>query len=187
MIRNGVRRLAGTVLAALLAMGARGAQPPPEKREQALKAQFIVEIASQIRPARARPVTEPYLIAVVGESPFRDELETYAGGRTIQGRPIQVRYFTRIPGQACDLLFLCRSEWPRAKAILAGVHDKGVLTVAEGEDLAPAGVMVNLFVEGSRLKIGLNLRSLDQEGFTYGGQILQVARILVPLRGKSQP
>jgi hypothetical protein len=48
--------------------------------------------------------------------------------------------------------------------------------------MASLGVMVNLMVENNSLRIGLNSRALEEEGFTIGAQVLQVARILVPSR-----
>ena len=145
-----------------------------------LEAKFTIELASYIRYPKMKDPATPFVLAVVGESPFSDELEVYAKGQTIQGRRIQIRYYQRVPeGQPCDLLFICRSEWPRADSILAWCKGKGILTVAEGEQLAYKGVMVNLFVEANRLRLGLNLRALEGEGFNLGANVLQVARVLV--------
>jgi YfiR/HmsC-like len=151
--------------------------------ELTLKAQFTIELASFLGFPKLKDPSWPFVIAVVGESPFQDELEAYAKGRRIQGRLIRIRYYPRVPeGQDCDLLFICRSEWPRAKAIVAWCHSKGILTVAEGDQLAAQGVMVNLLVEDAHLKLGLNQRVLQEEGFIIGAQVLRVARVLVPSR-----
>jgi hypothetical protein len=63
---------------------------------------------------------------------------------------------------------------------VAWARGQGILTVAEGREMASLGVMVNLMVEDSALRVGLNARTLDEERFTIGAQVLQIARILVP-------
>ncbi len=180
-------RAGGLLLALLLvAAGLSGAAPPvmatPSRQgEQALKARFTIELASFVTFPKPKDPSQPFIITVVGESPFHDELEVYAKGRKIQDRPIHIRYVMRVPeGQACDLLYICRSEWPRAQGIIAWSRNRGILTVSEGEHLAAQGVMVSLLVEGSSLRLGLNQRVLEEERFSIGAQVLQVARILVP-------
>ena len=179
----------GLAASALLATGLAAAEPTnygdPGAQELALKARFTIELAMSIKFPMAKVPSVPFTIAVVGESPFHDELEVYAKGRLIQGRAIRIIKSSRLPeAQACDLLFICRSEKPRVRAIVAWARYQGILTVAEGEDMARLGVMVNLMVEDT-LKVGLNRRALEEEGFTIGAQILQVARILVPSKSSS--
>lgn len=149
--------------------------------ELALKAKFTIELALFIKFPKQKDPATPFTIAVVGESPFHDELEAYAKGRRIQGRAIRILKTSRIPvGQECDLLFLCRSEWPRARGILAWTRNQGILTVAEGREMASLGVMVNLLVEDNALRIGLNRRALEAEGFRVGALVDQIALTLVP-------
>ena len=155
--------------------------PPRAQAELTLEAQFIVELAGVVRFPRAKEPGQPFVLAVIGASPFRDEIESYAAGRTVRGRPIRIRNLRYPPeGQNCDLLFICRSEWPRARSILDWSRSKGMLTVAEGQELAPLGVMVNLMVDGGYLRLGLNQRALEGEGLSIDSRVLRVARILVP-------
>ena len=154
---------------------------PAGQGEWTLKAQFIIELASFLQFPRPKDAASPFVIVVLGESPFHGELENYAKGRLIQGRPIRIRYLPHVPvGQDCDLLFICRSESARARAIVAWCRSRAILTVAEGDQLAAQGVMVNLLVEGTYLRLGLNQRALEEEGFAIGAQVLKVARVLVP-------
>ncbi len=174
----------------LLATGLAAAEPggygDSGAHELALKARFTIELALFIKFPKEKDPSIPFTISVVGESPFQDELEVYAKGRKIQGRSIRVIKSSRLPeGHKCDLLFICRSEWPRARAIVAWARHQGILTVAEGSEMASLGVMVNLMVENNSLRIGLNSRALEEEGFTIGAQVLQIARILVPSRSSS--
>ena len=40
--------------------------------------------------------------------------------------------------------------------------------------------MVNRLVEGGYLRLGLNLKALEEGGFNVGAPVMKVARILVP-------
>lgn len=158
------------------------AQAPAGSEELALKAQFLIELPYYFSPPKTKKAAQTFFdIVVLGDSPFRGELEAYAKGREIQDRSFRIRYARHVPeGQNCDLLFICASEAPRARALVAWCHAKGILVVAEGEQMANQGVMVNLLVEGPRLRVGLNQRVLQEEGFAISSQLLKVARILVP-------
>ncbi len=172
------------LLAALSVLASSPADPKPDRAGLELEAKFTILLGSFIRFPVAKEPSTPFVIAVLGESPFTGELEVFAKGNTIQGRPIRILSCQRVPeGQPCDLLFICRSEWPRVGAIVAWCKGRGVLTVAEGERMAARGVMVNLFVEADRLRLGLNERTLEEEGFTVAANVLPSARILVHGRG----
>jgi hypothetical protein len=154
----------------------------PSKGELALKAQFTVELASFLKFPSS---SDHFVIVILGESPFKSgEFESYAKENKVRGREIRVVYAPKVPeGQECDLIFICKSEIPRAKSILTWCRSKkGILTVAEGDLLATQGVMVNLLIEGNHLKLGLNLRALEDGGFSIGSQVLKVSQILVPAK-----
>jgi hypothetical protein len=110
-------------------------------------------------------------------------LDTYARGRTVQARHIEVRYVTRaaeIP--PCDLVFLCRSENRNAGEILDWVKGKAVVTVADDEDLQYRGVMVNLLIKAGLLKIYINLPAIQAEKVGVSSQLLGYARLIEPGR-----
>jgi len=163
----------------LAGSGPLAAAPAPGPSEMETKAQFVVELPSFVKFPRSRNATLPFTLVVLGDCGFIEELKRYAAGRSVQGRPIQLRQLPNLlTCDRCDLIFISRSEWPRVPAILAWARDKGVLTVAEGEQPAVREVMVHLLVEGAYLKLGLNQTALEREGFTLSSQLLNVAKIL---------
>jgi hypothetical protein len=166
----------------LLRAAALSTQAPAWSEELALKAQFLIELPNYISLAKAKKSAQPFFdIVILGDLPFRRELDAYAKERRINKLPIRIRYVQNIhEEQHCDLLFISASEAPRARALVAWCHAKGILAVAEGKEMADQGVMVNLLVEGPRLRVGLNQRVLQEEGFAISSQLLKVARILVP-------
>ena len=154
--------------------GARGITPVDE---YVLKAQALVELSPYFRWPDPPEPGRPFIILVVGKSMFDSKLDTYARTRTIQGRKIEVRYVSRRADLApCDLLFICRSERRNAGEILDWARGKGVLTVADDEDLLKRGVIVDLLTESGLLRLYLNARVAAAEHFVVGSQLLRLAR-----------
>ncbi len=170
-LRLGLAACAGLFLAA---------QPPGSPvDEYVIKARALVELSPYFKGPETRDTGRPYLIAVVGRSPFGSKLDAYARTRTVQGRRIEVRYVVRASEiQSCDLLFLCRSERRNAGEILDWAKGKGVVTVSDDEDLITRGVMVDLLIEGDRLKIYVNPQAAAVEKFAVSSQLLRMAKLV---------
>jgi len=152
---------------------------------QLLKANVIVELAVLLKQKDATDPKDPFIIAVIGESRFTDELKAAAKGRKVQGRPIRIEFIQNLPeGRGCDLLFICHSEWPRARSIVAWSRGKDILTVAEGDTLAAQGVMVNLLAKDETIKLGINQQSLDEEKINLGARLSGLSITLVHSKPK---
>jgi hypothetical protein len=126
----------------------------------------------------AAPPGRPFVLGVVGRTPFGDQLDDHFARRPLMGRPVQLRYF-RGPEDlaACDLLFVCASEKARIPAILARTRGWAVLTVGDTPGFAEAGVMVNLVREGQGLAFEVNLAATREAGLRLASGFLNLARL----------
>lgn len=121
----------------------------------------------------------PFILAVLGRQPFGDELDTYFAARTLKNRPVAVRYLHQASELGeCDLLFVCASEKPRLAAILEQVKGRPVLTVADAEGFARAGVMVGLVRAGTRIGFEVNLARTREAGLRMAPGFLQLATLV---------
>jgi len=122
----------------------------------------------------------PFILAVVGRTPFGDGLEDHFATHPIKNLPVSVRYFSD-PAQIspCDLLFIPRSETANLAAILSRVKAQPILTVADSEGFTQRGVMVNLVREGSRITFEVNLAAVRESKLRMHPGFLQLARITV--------
>jgi hypothetical protein len=152
------------------------AAPAPE---YALKAQFLVEILPYVQ-WRAEPAdnTRPFVLGVLGRSPFGSHLNDYARGRTVRRRPIQVRYGDRIQDlSGCDAVFICRSESSGIAEIVAWTRGRRVLTVADGERGVREGVMLCFLMDGQFIRLFANPEAAAVEGVVFSSQLLRIARM----------
>lgn len=163
---------------ALLAAGPLGAEAVPAP-EYALKAQFLVEILPYVQ-WRTEPAgnSRPFVIGVLGRSPFGTHLNDYARGRSVRHRPLQVRYGDRIQDlSGCDAVFICRSESSGIPAIVAWTHGRRMLTVADDERGIRQGVMLCFLMEGQFVRLLANPEAAAAEGLAFSSQLLRVARM----------
>jgi len=121
----------------------------------------------------------PFILAVVGQNPFGDELDVYFLTHTIKGRPVSVKYF-RGPRDLgpCDLLFISSSERGRLPDILEKTAGRPTLTVGDTEGYAARGVLVNIVPDKGHLGFEVNLPAAKAAGLQLASSFLQVARAL---------
>ena len=84
----------------------------------------------------------------------------------------------------CQVVFISSSEDPRLEEILAGLADRPVLTVSEGEAAAAKGAIIGLVLEENRVRFEVNVGAARRAKLRLGSQLLRVA---VRLVGQSEP
>jgi len=190
----GARAPGKALLACLaLALGPLGLATTPEwgvaiqdgkedREEYAIKAQILVKLIPYVQwPEGSGGPNRPLIIAVVGRSPFEDQLDQVIRQSPIlRGRPLKVVYVPRYSDDlACDLLFLCPSLGREIRAILSKTKGKPILTVADDDRLTDAGLMVNLLLQDdNRIKLVVNRQVAVNEHFVLSSQLLKVAKII---------
>lgn len=82
----------------------------------------------------------PWLICVVGDNPFGNDLAQVVSGKSAQGHELLVK--DSLPPadlHACHILFISTSEKKRLPTILAALKGSSTLTVADMENFTGAG------------------------------------------------
>jgi hypothetical protein len=153
-----------------------------ETEEFAVKAQILVKLIPYVRwPEAPNQGGAPLVIAVVGNSPFQDHLDRYIQQNpSVQGRPLRVIYAPQMTDDlACDLLFICPSQYRASKSILERARGRAILTVADDKRLAKSGVMVNLLVlEDNKVHLVLNRGVAQAEHLDFSSLLLRMAKIV---------
>jgi len=162
--------------AALLGPAAAWAQATPEYQAKVVLLDKLTRFVDWPSPAAPG---QPFVLAVVGRTPFGDELDSYFATRRVKNRPVVVQYFRDAAELGpCDLLFICASEKPRLAATLARVRGRAVLTLADTEGFAQAGVMVALVRTEAKVIFEVNLAPVRLSGFRLAPGFLQLAKLV---------
>ena len=170
-----VRALVALVL--LLALLAprplRAEEATPEHR---VKAAFVYKFSEYVEwpPAAFAGADSPLVIGVVGSDALARELERFATGRNVGGRPVHVRRIAR--GDAWDglhVVFL--GDDARNAAVLQAARGRPVLTITEAAVDARGG-MINFVLVDAKVRFDVALPEAEASGLRISSRLLSVAR-----------
>ena len=164
-------------LGILLSTGASG-QGVDEYR---VKAAFLYNFAKFVEwpPSAFRSPADPLVIGVLGKNPFGDALAAAVAGKSLEGRPFQVRELAdaqQVSG--CQIIFISSSERKRLKLLFDAIGNSGVLTVGETDNFAAEGGIVNFKIESGRVRLQINLVAARKQHLRISPKVLSLAEIV---------
>jgi YfiR/HmsC-like len=118
-----------------------------------------------------------WIIGIVGDNPFGDELTQIISGKTVQGHELQVRRFQ--PGEdlhACHILFISASEKKRLPSVLATLNSSSVLTVADMDHFIESGGMIQFVMEDKRVRFAIDVGASGRARLKVSSKLLSLAR-----------
>ena len=145
--------------------------------EYQIKAVFLFNFAQFVEwPPKAFPDPQtPVVIGVLGEDPFGAYLDETLRGEKTNGRPLVVQRYRRASEiKVCHVLFISRSEEGRLEQILASLKGRNVLTVADSNDFAARGGMVQFFTD-KKVRMRINLEAAKAANLKISSKLLRVA------------
>ncbi len=143
--------------------------------EYDVKAVFMANFFKFVEwPSPARE----YRMCIYGSDPFGESVRTVEN-MTVRGRALQVRKPASLRSLGdCHVLFISSSERRRIHTILNAVRGMDLLTVGDTEGYAQEGVMVNFYIEASKVKFEINLKSIRSSRITVSSQLLKLGRVV---------
>jgi hypothetical protein len=173
--RLGVVRIAlATTLVAAPGM-ASGVDVAPEV---AVKAALIYNFA-KFAEWPALPSGAPIVTCIVGDDAIAAALATTVRGQNISGHTLDVRRpQDSAAWRPCHLLFIADAETRRSASALSGIRALPILTVSDGKGFAEADGIIELFVEGGRMRFAINVDAAEHAGLHLSSRLLGVAKIV---------
>jgi len=160
------------------------AAPVPPDLNQA-KANMLWNIAKFVEwPALPGDRSQPLVFTILGEDDLAADLAGLLSSRTVNGRPVFVR-FARRPQDArgSQILYLAASESAQVGNVLAAVDSTAVLTVSDALGFAQHGGMVGFATEGTRVRFEVNLNRAEKSGLKLSAKLLSLARLVTDSPG----
>lgn len=171
--------------ALLLVVGPGLAVQTSRAAEYQVKAVFLFNFAQFVEwPAAAAPDSQmPLVIGILGDDPFRGVLDETLRGERLGARRFEVRRYRQVTQvDACDILFISRSESERVAQALVGLENRPILTVSDGDDFAQRGGMIQFVTDRNRIRLRINLEAAQAANLTISSKLLRVAEIVRPKR-----
>lgn len=171
------RRRAGWWVASLLLLATSvwGEGRPHDPGQ--VKAAFLFNFAKYVQWSE-RGEKGPLRLCVAGETPLAETLGLL-DGRRVRDETIELRRLSAgDASNGCRLLFVGEVAGERLAGWLADAGG-GALTVSDRPGFVDAGGMIELFMEGERVRFAVNLDALRASKLTVSSRLLRLARRVV--------
>jgi hypothetical protein len=176
-------------LAGMFSLPARSAhaQPQSETESAELHDEYLVKGAHlyafgryvQWPKTAFANASDPFVIATIGEDPFKNILREIAAKKTIDGRKIVIKRFANLEAYKppCHILFVSRSLTPEQQAaVIAKTKGQPVLLVGETPDFAERGGIVNFYTEGDRILYEINANAARRADLRIDAKLLNLGK-----------
>jgi hypothetical protein len=182
-----LRAIVSIVLTATLFFAAAGAATrdgTDPATDVAVKAAFLYNFAQfAVWPALASRA--PIIVCVVGDDLIAAALVETVRGHRISDHALEVwRPAESSSWRVCHLLFIADAESGRSTGALDGIRTLPILTVSDSHGFSGAGGIIELYIEGGRMRFAINTDALDRSGLHLSSRLLGLARIVRTGRGQ---
>ena len=125
------------------------------------------------------PASAPVTFCVLGSAPLEDALKQSLTGKTINGHPVLSRRIA-VPEDTlqCRVAFIGWDEKKLLPAVLEALNGAPVLTVADFEQFASRGGMIQLIKEGNKFRFAVNVDAVTSHGLRVSSRLLQLAEVI---------
>jgi hypothetical protein len=152
-----------------------------ENAEYPVKLAFLYNFTKFVEwpPESYREASAPLAICIVGHDPFNPDLETELRTRKVGDHPVEVRPLRATDTvNACHVVFVPVTEKDHAGKIMKGLRGSNTLTVGESDGFAAMGGIINLVVEGDKIRFEVNPAAADRAGLKISAKLLSMAKIV---------
>jgi hypothetical protein len=149
--------------------------------EQNVKAAYVYNLARFVEwPAQSLHThTAPITLCILGQTPVSSALAEAVKGEKIDDRALLVQPLsTARQAGGCHVLFIAASERKDLHVILSDLKDVGLLTVGETEEFLDEGGAVNFKLEGTKVRIEINMNAVDRQKLRISPRLLSLARVV---------
>lgn len=150
--------------------------------EHQVKAAFLYKFGAYVEwPEQTfAQANSPVIIGIMGSDTVADELAQMSSGRSINGRPVNVKRLHQ--GDAITglhILFIARTDPSRMAAALASAKGLPLLVVTETDPPLMAGGVINFVIDGAKVRFDVALRSAEANNIKLSARLLTVARKVI--------
>ena len=148
-----------------------------QAREQSVKAAFVYNFTKFVTwPTDAFPnSTSPLVISIVGTDTLDGELENVVQGKLVSGRSVVIRHISWKDAENCNVLFVPRSESDHRSAI-EKLRNRHVLVIGDSPGFLKRGGMINLYLDGSRMRFEISAQNAKEAGLAISSRLLSLAK-----------
>lgn len=150
--------------------------------EDRLKAVFLfkfTQFTEWPQEAFADPGS-PFVIGILGSSPFGTFLDETVHNEQVHGRKIVVeRFLTVAESQKCHILYIGSSETDRLGRVLEAIRSRPILTVSDIETAGQNSVMIRFVTKQNKIRFRINADAAREAKLTLSSKLLRAADVVI--------
>ena len=147
-----------------------------ESLEYRVKAAYLLNFTRYVEWPTPPASDSRLSICVMGTDPFGKILDATVAGRTVQGRPLEVRRVqSASEASGCEVVFVSRETWRRNPGSVKALGNAGSLTVGESEQFARGGGVIGFVILDETVRFVVNDAARDRAGLRISSRMLSLA------------
>lgn len=153
----------------------------PQPTEHQVRAAFLLNFLKFVEwPDTKVPAAgAPFVVVVLGDAELAAKLATALNGRAVLRHPVAVRSARDIDSiREAHLVFIAPGATHQLASVVRATEGRGVLTVGDTPGFAEAGVVINLYVAGDRMRFEVNTAAAARARVRLSSQLLRLARLV---------
>ncbi|HXN29428.1 MAG TPA: YfiR family protein [Candidatus Acidoferrales bacterium] len=170
------------LLSVTVAGPARLARAQSQAGEYHVKAAFLFHFVQLVEWPGGEPgnQADPLTLCMLGEDPFRGDLEVTLEGKSVGSRPLRVRHLKPAEGfQGCQVLFVGRRDAARLGRVLEELKDGPTLTVGESDGFVEQGGMIGFCLVENKVRFEINVQAAEQAKLRISSRLLLLAQTVI--------
>ena len=167
----------------LISTGSEASGQTAISREYEIKAVFLFNFAQFVDwpPEASANRQAPLVIGVLGDDPFDGYLDETVRGEKLNNRPFVVQRYRRVEDiDACQVLFIGRTDSRQLEHILATLRGRSILTVGDMEGFGRNGGMIRFVTENNRIRFRINVDAAEAAHLVISSKLLRLAEASAP-------
>jgi hypothetical protein len=142
--------------------------------EKRLQAVFFSKFAKFIEwPQKSK---EHFVITIIDENPFENLLETLYEGKSINAKPVKIRYAKNLEElDGSDIVYIAVKNSALLEEIIAYAQANAILTVSEQRGFAQRGGIIQISFVARRARLAINHEASLISGLKISSSLLAIA------------
>jgi hypothetical protein len=161
---------------------ARIARAQSQADEYHVKAAFLFHFVQLVEwpTGEQRNEGDPLTLCMLGEDPFRGDLEITLAGKSVGSWALRVRHLKAAEDfQGCPVLFVGRRDAARLRRVLVELKDGPILTVGESDGFVEQGGMIGFLLVDNKVRFEINVQAAEQAKLRISSRRLLLAKLVI--------
>ncbi|HEY9203162.1 MAG TPA: YfiR family protein [Sulfurimonas sp.] len=119
---------------------------------------------------------ESFVITIIDENPFENQLETLYEGKQINSKPVKIRYAKKLEElDGSDIVYITVTNPLFAKEIIAYSQANSILSISDQRGFAQRGGIIQLSFVARKAHLVINHEASQASGIKISSSLLAIA------------